>query len=35
MVGGYGQLNHRAPDSVSNQTYHDSTVNFEKYTEAA
>jgi DMSO reductase family type II enzyme molybdopterin subunit len=35
MVGGYGHLNHRAPDSVPNQTYHDSTVNFEKYTEAA
>ena len=35
MVGGYGQLNHRAPESVPNQTYGDSTVDFEKYTKAA
>ena len=34
MIGGYGHLNHRAPDSVPNQTYHDCTVEFEKHTTA-
>jgi len=32
LVGGYGHLTFQAPDYVPNQTYHDLTVNFEKYT---
>jgi DMSO reductase family type II enzyme molybdopterin subunit len=30
LVGGYGHLNYRAPNYVPNQTYHDTTVEFEK-----
>ena len=32
LVGGYGHITFQAPDYVPNQTYHDLTVNFEKYT---
>ena len=32
LVSGYGQVAFQAPDYVPNQTYHDCTVNFEKYT---
>ncbi|MGI9309620.1 MAG: molybdopterin-dependent oxidoreductase [Gammaproteobacteria bacterium] len=35
MVGDYGHLNYRPPDTVPNQTHHDSTVEFEKYSEDA
>jgi len=31
LVGGYGHINYRAPDNVPNQTFHDCTVEFEKY----
>ncbi|MFO1427335.1 MAG: hypothetical protein U1F11_10270 [Steroidobacteraceae bacterium] len=31
LVGGYGHIAFQAPDYVPNQTYHDHTVNFEKY----
>jgi anaerobic selenocysteine-containing dehydrogenase len=30
LVGGYGHLNYRAPNYVPNQTYHDTTVEFQK-----
>ena len=32
MVGGYGHLRYQTPDFVPNQTYHDCTVEFEKFT---
>ena len=35
LVGGYGHLGYRTPDYVPNQTYHDHTVDFEKYVPAA
>ncbi len=31
MVGGYGHLRFQTPDFVPNQTYHDCTVEFEKF----
>jgi complex iron-sulfur molybdoenzyme family reductase subunit alpha len=31
VAGGYGQIHYAAPDKVPNQTYHDATVEFEKY----
>ncbi len=31
MVGGYGHLRYQTPDFVPNQTYHDCTVEFEKF----
>lgn len=31
LVGDYGHLGYRAPNYVPNQTFHDHTVNFEKY----
>ena len=31
LVGGYGHIAYQAPDYVPNQTYHDHTVEFEKY----
>jgi len=34
LVGGYGHINYRLPDNVPNQTFHDCTVEFEKYEEA-
>ncbi|MGI9343561.1 MAG: molybdopterin-dependent oxidoreductase, partial [Gammaproteobacteria bacterium] len=34
VAGGYGQIHYAAPDKVPNQTYHDATVEFEKYAEA-
>ncbi len=35
LVGDYGHLGYHTPDYVPNQTYHDHTVDFEKYTAAA
>ncbi len=32
MVGGYGHINFRTPNNVPNQTFHDLTCEFEKYT---
>ncbi|MBT8421772.1 MAG: molybdopterin-dependent oxidoreductase, partial [Gammaproteobacteria bacterium] len=32
MVGDYGHLRYQTPDFVPNQTYHDCTVEFEKFT---
>ena len=34
LVGNYGHLGYRTPDYVPNQTYHDHTVDFEKYSGA-
>lgn len=34
MVGDYGHLGYHPPDYVPNQTFHDCTVEFEKFTEA-
>jgi nitrate reductase alpha subunit len=34
LVGGYGHLGYRTPNYVPNQTYHDHTVDFEKYVAA-
>jgi DMSO reductase family type II enzyme molybdopterin subunit len=34
LIGGYGHLNYRPPGNVPNQTFHDCTVEFEKYTDA-
>jgi nitrate reductase alpha subunit len=34
LVGGYGLLNYRPLDYSPNQTYHDHTVDFERYTQA-
>lgn len=34
MVGGYGHISYRAPDNVPNQTFHDSSCEFEKFVEA-
>ncbi len=34
LVGGYGHIGYRAPSYVPNQTYHDTTCEFEKYTDA-
>ncbi len=34
LVGGYGHISYRTPNNVPNQTYHDSTCEFEKYVEA-
>jgi len=34
MVGNYGHLRYQTPDYVPNQTYHDCTVEFERYVEA-
>ena len=31
LVGNYGHIGYRTPDYVPNQTYHDHTVDFEKY----
>jgi DMSO reductase family type II enzyme molybdopterin subunit len=31
LVGGYGHIGYRAPSYVPNQTFHDATVEFEKY----
>jgi DMSO reductase family type II enzyme molybdopterin subunit len=31
LVGGYGHIGYRAPSYVPNQTYHDTTCEFEKY----
>jgi DMSO reductase family type II enzyme molybdopterin subunit len=33
MVGGYGHIAYQAPDNVPNQTFHDATCEFEKYTD--
>jgi DMSO reductase family type II enzyme molybdopterin subunit len=35
LVGDYGHLGYRTPDYVPNQTYHDHTVDFEKYVPSA
>jgi DMSO reductase family type II enzyme molybdopterin subunit len=35
LVGGYGHIGYHTPDYVPNQTFHDFTCDFEKYTEAA
>jgi DMSO reductase family type II enzyme molybdopterin subunit len=35
LVGGYGHIGYRSPEYVPNQTYHDHTVDFEKYVPAA
>lgn len=35
LVGNYGHIGYRAPEYVPNQTYHDCTVDFEKYVEPA
>ncbi len=34
LVGNYGHLTYRPPGNVPNQTFHDCTVEFEKYVEA-
>jgi nitrate reductase alpha subunit len=34
LVGGYGHMSYRPPGNVPNQTFHDCTVEFEKYVEA-
>jgi nitrate reductase alpha subunit len=34
LVSGYGHINYQTPDNVPNQTFHDCTVEFEKYVEA-
>ncbi|HHQ13661.1 MAG TPA: hypothetical protein ENK16_01420, partial [Chromatiales bacterium] len=34
LVGGYGHINFRTPNNVPNQTFHDLTCEFEKYTGA-
>jgi nitrate reductase alpha subunit len=35
LVGDYGHIGYKTPDYVPNQTYHDHTVDFEKYVPAA
>jgi len=35
LVGGYGHIGYRSPEYVPNQTYHDHTVDFEKFVPAA
>ena len=35
LVGGYGHIGYRTPDYVPNQTFHDYTCDFEKFTEPA
>jgi hypothetical protein len=35
VVGNYGQIHYATPDKVPNQTYHDCTVEFEKYSDAS
>jgi DMSO reductase family type II enzyme molybdopterin subunit len=34
LVSGYGHINYQTPDNVPNQTFHDCTVEFEKFVEA-
>ena len=34
LVGGYGHIQYKAPENVPNQTYHDTTCEFEKVVEA-
>jgi DMSO reductase family type II enzyme molybdopterin subunit len=34
LVGGYGHIDYKTPSNVANQTFHDCTVEFEKFVEA-
>ncbi|MDJ0928384.1 MAG: molybdopterin-dependent oxidoreductase [Gammaproteobacteria bacterium] len=34
MISGYGHINYTTPNNVPNQTFHDTTCEFEKYVEA-